>query len=149
MAGWQLAQVNVAHPIGGPEDPRVADFFAEVDRIYELSENAPGFVWRPDDYTDAAPDPLFLLNLSVWTDAKSLFDFVYRTAHTPLMSRRKSWFKPIKTAHQALWWVPTGHRPTFADALGRLWLLDYFGPTPQAFTFKSLYPAPEEQAADG
>lgn len=124
MAGWQLVQVNVAHLLGGPDDPRVADFFAEVDRIHALSEAAPGFVWRPPDYDDATPDPLLQLNLSVWTDAQSLPDFVYRSGHTPLIGRRRDWFKPIEGAHQALWWVPAGHRPSFPDALGRLWLLD-------------------------
>ena len=42
--------------------------------------------------TDIQPtvDPLLLMNMSVWEDAESLFQFVYRTSHTEVMVRRKS-----------------------------------------------------------
>jgi hypothetical protein len=41
-----LAQINIArlrHPEG---DPRVADFFANLDRVNAAAERMPGFVWR-------------------------------------------------------------------------------------------------------
>ena len=60
------------------------------------------------------------------------------------MSRRKAWFERLESAYQALWWVPAGHRPTIDEALAKLWLLDRFGPTPHAFTFKARFPAPGE-----
>jgi hypothetical protein len=151
MASWHLAQVNVGRMRGGRDDPQVAGFYAELDAINALADTAPGFVWRlqgdGNDATDLrpTPDPLFLINMSVWTDAQSLFDFVYRTAHTPVMSRRKAWFERLDTAYQALWWVAAGHQPQVDEALSKLWLLDRFGPSPQAFTFKSLHPAPDAQ----
>ena len=143
-----LAQVNVGRMRGQRGDAAVAGFYAELDRINALADSTPGFVWRlvgdGNDATDLrpSPDPLFLINLSVWADADSLFAFVYRTAHTGVMAQRRDWFERFDGAYQALWWVPTGHRPSVDEALGKLWLLDRFGPGPQAFTFKARFSAP-------
>jgi Domain of unknown function (DUF3291) len=150
MSDWHLAQVNVGRMFGQRGDPQVAGFYAELDAINALADAATGFVWRlqgdGNDATDLrpTPDPLFLINMSVWADAEALFDFVYRTAHTSVMSRRKAWFERMDSAYQALWWVPAGHRPTIDEGLAKLWLLDRFGPTPHAFTFKARFPAPGE-----
>ena len=89
-------------------------------------------------------DPLLIPNMSVWQDADSLFDFVYRTAHTPVMAKRRVYFERPQGAYMALWWVPAGTVPTLNDGLSRLWLIDREGPTPQAFGFKSRFPAPGE-----
>jgi hypothetical protein len=145
---WHLAQINVGRLIAPPPDPRVAPFFAALDRINALAETTPGFVWRlqneAGNATNIKPtdDPLFIVNMSVWTDADALFTFVYRTAHAPEMARRREYFHRFEAAHQALWWVPIGHIPTIDEGLSRLWRIDRYGPTPQAFTFKSRFPAP-------
>ncbi len=149
MAVWQLAQVNIGRMLGQRSDPVVAEFYARLDAINAIADAAPGFVWRlqgdGNDATDLrpTPDPLFLINMSVWTDAEALFDYVYRTAHTGVMAGRRQWFERFDSAYQALWWVPAGHRPTTEEAFARLWLLDRFGPSPQAFTFKARFPAPD------
>ena len=88
------------------------------------------------------PDPLFIVNMSVWSDAETLFDFVYRTAHTPVMAQRRNWFERAEGTYQALWWVEAGHRPSIDEALAKLWLIDRFGPSPLAFGFKTRFPAP-------
>ena len=148
MTRWQLAQVNIGRLVAPVGDARVAGFFAELDRINALAEASPGFIWRltgdGNNATDiqATPDPLLIPNMSVWEDAESLFDFVYRTAHTPVMAQRRHWFERFDGAYQALWWVPAGERPTVSDAFARLWMLERFGPTPHAFTFKLRFPAP-------
>ena len=148
MTAFHLAQVNVGRMTGQHGEPQVAGFYAELDRINALADAAPGFVWRligdGNDATDLrpSPDPLFLINLSTWADAASLFDFVYRTAHAGVMARRREWFDRFDGAYHALWWVPAGHIPTVDEALAKLWLLDRYGPSPQAFTFKARFPAP-------
>ena len=92
-----------------------------LDRVNALAERSPGFVWRlksaAGNATDiqATCDPLFLVNMSVWLDADALFDFVYRSAHTPEMARRKEYFERFEGAYQALWWVPAGHVPMGPD----------------------------------
>jgi hypothetical protein len=147
-SSWQLAQINVGRLIAPHDDAQVAGFFAELDRINALADASSGFVWRlvgdEGNATDIlpTPDPQFIVNMSVWSDAEALFAYVYRTAHTQVMAQRRQWFERSDAAYQALWWVPAGARPTVEEGLARLWRLDRFGPTEQAFTFKSRFPAP-------
>jgi hypothetical protein len=144
---WHLAQINIARLAAPKGDPLVQPFFDALDRVNALADASPGFVWRlqgeAGDATgiQATPDPLLLVNMSVWTDADALFAFVYRSAHTPEMARRREYFTLFEGAYQALWWVPVGTIPTLNDGLSRLWMLDRFGPSPHAFTFKARYPA--------
>jgi hypothetical protein len=49
-------------------------------------------------------------------------------------------------AHQAMWWIPAGHRPTVAEAMERVAMLRENGPGPEAFTFRDPYPAPSGMA---
>jgi hypothetical protein len=151
--GWHLAQVNVGRMIAPAGDARVAGFYDALDRINALADASPGFLWRLQDASgnatglQATPDPLTIVNMSVWTDADALFAYVYRSAHTPVMAQRRQWLERPSDAHQALWWVPAGAIPSVDEGLSRLWLLDRFGPSAQAFTFKQRYPAPDELGA--
>jgi hypothetical protein len=148
MTDWHLAQINVGRLVGPPDDPRVRPFMDALDRVNALADSSPGFVWRlqsdSGNATDMQPtaDPLFIVNMSVWQDADALFDFVYRSAHTPEMARRREYFARFDGAYQALWWVPAGHVPTIDEGLSRLWRLDRYGPTAHAFTFKARFAAP-------
>jgi hypothetical protein len=146
---WHLAQINIGRMLGPRGDPVVQGFYDALDDVNALADASPGFVWRlvgeeGANATDiqATADPLLLINMSVWIDAESLFDFVYRTAHTPVMAQRRNWFERFDGAFMALWWIPAGTIPTVNDGLSRLWHLDRFGPTPHAFTFKLRFPAP-------
>ena len=147
---WHLAQINIGKLAAPAGDPRVQAFFDALDRVNGIADAAPGFVWRLQDETgnamsiSYAPDPLLAVNMSVWSSADALFEFVYCSAHTPVMARRREYFARFDGAYQALWWVPAGHTPTVAEGLSRLWLIDRFGPCPQAFTFKARFPAPDE-----
>jgi hypothetical protein len=150
---WHLAQINVGRLVAPQGDPRTADFFAALDRINALADASPGFVWRLQDESGNAtgirttPDPLFAVNMSVWENADALFTFVYRSAHTPVMARRREFFQPFEGLYQALWWIPAGHHPTVDEGLARLWRLEHYGPTSDAFTFKSRFPAPDQVGA--
>jgi hypothetical protein len=145
---WQLAQINVGRLVAPSHDPRVRPFFDALDRVNAIADAAPGFIWRlqseAGNATDIRPtsDPLFIVNISVWEDAEALFAFVYRSAHTPEMARRREYFSRFDGAYQALWWVTAGHRPTIDEGLSRLWRLDRYGPSVDAFTFKALFPRP-------
>jgi Domain of unknown function (DUF3291) len=152
MAGWQLAQINIGKLLAPEGDARVQPFFDALERINALADSSPGFVWRfqteSGNATDVevASDPLLLVNMSVWRDAEALFGFVYRGGHTLEMARRREYFHRFETAHQALWWVRAGHRPSIDEGLSRLWVIDRYGPTPQAFIFKARFPRPGETA---
>ena len=149
MAGWELAQINIAQLLKPEGDPSVQEFFDNLDRINLLAETSEGFVWRLKEEEGGnateispSPDPNMIVNMSVWRDGDALFEFTYKSAHTPVMAKRRQWFARASGAFQALWWVEAGHRPTIEEGLSKLWLLDRYGPSPQAFTFKARYPAP-------
>ena len=79
--------------------------------------------------------------MSVWRDTNALTAFMYQGQHRELLSRRREWFEKLQEAVTALWWVPAGHRPTVAEAEARLLHLRTNGPTPYAFTLRTLFPA--------
>ena len=149
MSDWELAQINIGRLAAEQDDPRIQPFIEALDTINALAEESPGFVWRltgeGNDAMDVryAPDPLLAVNMSVWRDADSLFQYVYKSAHTPFMARRKEFFERFDGVYQALWWVKAGHRPAVEEGLAKLWLIERFGPSPQAFTFKARFPAPD------
>jgi hypothetical protein len=146
---WQLAQVNVGITVAPMGSPEMVEFAAALDPVNAIADNAPGFIWRLQDDSGNATsirglsDDRLLLNMSVWESVESLADYVYRSAHTPFMRRRREWFVPIKEAITCLWWVPAGHRPSVAEADDRLTRLRANGSTPQAFTFRTVFPAPD------
>jgi len=154
---FELAQVNVAKPLGPPGSDVLAEFMAALAPINAVADAAPGFVWRlQTEAGDATAVPVFgsteyMVNLSVWTDLESLGNFVFKSDHVEVMRRRRAWFAPMTEAYVALWWVPAGVRPTVADAEDRLLHLRELGPTPFAFTVRAPFPPPsatEEISAD-
>jgi hypothetical protein len=154
-AGWQLAQLNIAMPLEPLDAPRLADFVAELEPVNALADAAPGFVWRlQTEDGDATSirgfgDDRILVNLSVWESVHALAGFVFGDEHIEVMRRRRQWFEPMREAYTVLWWVPAGHRPTVPEAQERLSLLRTQGPGPQAFTFRTAFPAPEPVAPAG
>jgi hypothetical protein len=146
---YELAQLNVGI-IKGPMDSSVmAEFAANLERINALAEQASGFIWRlqtdDGDATAIRPfdDANMLVNMSVWRDVESLRRFVYRSDHVEVMRRRGQWFERMSEVFLVLWWVPEGHRPRVVDAIAKLDVLRRNGPTPEAFTFRQSYPAPD------
>ncbi|MFI8581227.1 DUF3291 domain-containing protein [Ectopseudomonas khazarica] len=147
MSVHHLAQLNIAAMKAPLESVEMADFVANLERINTLAEAAPGFVWRlQDEAGDATAIRPFgdevLVNMSVWQDVQSLSDYVYKSAHTEMLKRRREWFGRIEQAHQVLWWVPSGHRPDVAEAAERLAHLREHGATAHAFTFRHAFAAP-------
>jgi hypothetical protein len=148
MSQFHLAQMNVATALYPLDDPRMAAFMAQLDAVNALAEASPGFVWRlqsdQGNATDikVGDDPKFIVNMSVWSSAEALFEFVYKSAHRLVMVRRREWFDRPVAAYQVLWWVEAGHAPSVEEGLARLRHLDAHGPTPHAFTFKQRFPPP-------
>ena len=151
--GWQLAQINVGRLRAPVDHPMIADFTNNLDRVNAIADATPGFVWRlkgeGNNATDIQPkadDPLFAVNMSVWADLDALAGFVYRSGHREIMRRRREWFEPMDV-FMCLWWVPAGHTPTVEEGLARLAHFEAHGPTPQAFSFKVPFPAPDGRPA--
>ena len=141
----ELALLNIArtaHPLDAPE---MADFVANIGTINALAHASPGFVWHLDEDNDEVR-ALFgddiVVNVSVWASLDDMHAYVYRTRHADFIGRRKEWFLHMKEAYVVLWWVPEGHRPGLVEAADRLARLRADGPTADAFTFKTPFPAP-------
>lgn len=148
MSEFHLAQLNIAVMKAPIDSPQLADFVANLERINALAESAKGFVWRlQSDAGDATAFRPFgddvLVNMSVWSGVEVLHDYVYRSDHAKIMSRRKEWFVRLDTLYSVLWWLPDNELPTIEQAKEKLELLQSKGPTIDAFTFKRPYPAPK------
>jgi hypothetical protein len=146
---YELAQLNIGIIKGPMGSPIMADFAANLERINALADRSPGFVWRlqgaEGDATAIRPfaNEKMLVNMSVWRDLESLSRYVYNSAHVEIMRRRREWFERMAEAFLVLWWVPTDHRPSVAEAVARLEVLRGKGPTAEAFTFRRAFPPPD------
>jgi hypothetical protein len=147
-AAWHLAQINIGRIRAPMGDPIMADFKSALAEVNALAEAAPGFVWRLKDNSGDAtsikafPDPMLLVNMSVWTDVLALQNYVYRTLHARFFARRQEWFERYEGAHVALWWIRADVKPTLEEAKERLALIERIGPSKDAFTFRKMFPAP-------
>lgn len=152
MAAFQLAQLNIALPVEPLTSARLAGFVELLGPVNALADAAPGFVWRlQTEDGDATAvrgfgDDQLIVNLTVWESLETLADFVFGGFHLEVMRRRREWFARMRDPFTVLWWVPTGHRPTVAEAEERLTALQEQGPTPFAFTVRRAFPAPGSTA---
>jgi len=140
-----LAEVNIGRLHGGPDDPRMADFYANLARINALAERMPGFVWRLKDATGNSAlalhwpdDPTMAVNLTVWESAEALETFVFQTVHRNIYARKHEFFETPKENTVAMWWIEEGHIPTLEEAKERLELLNARGPSEFAFGWAEL-----------
>jgi hypothetical protein len=148
MATHHLAQLNIGRMLAPLDSVQLAPFVEALEPVNALADGAPGFVWRlqteDGDATAIRPydDDMMIVNLSVWESVEALAEYVYRSDHVAIMRRRRAFFEKMAEAFTVLWWVPAGHRPPVAEAKERLELLRRSGPTPEAFTFRTAFPAP-------
>lgn len=135
-----LCQLNIAGMKTSMTDPSMKDFVDALAYINGLAEGHPGFVWRLKDETTGAAYTIkpfgedILVNMSIWENAESLRDFVYKSHHKDYLRRKAEWFDKM-SVYQVLWWVPKGHIPNVEEAKQKLELLKEKGPTPEAFGF--------------
>jgi hypothetical protein len=145
---FHIAQVNIGRIRAPLTDPIMEGFVSRLDEINALADVAPGFVWRlqtPEGNATSITvfeDERLLLNMSVWETIETLWDFTYKSLHTPIMTQRRAWFEKMDTPIIALWWVPVGHIPTPLEAKAKIEHMEHNGPTPESFTFKQRFPAP-------
>jgi heme-degrading monooxygenase HmoA len=151
MSNFELAQLNIAYLKAPIDSPLLADFVANLDRINLLADGTDGFRWRlkTDEGNATSLRPFgddVIVNMTVWRDLDALKQFVYHSAHTEIMKRRREWFALAPEAYAVLWWVPSGHRPSLAEAADRLEQLRRQGPSSTAFTFGTIFGAPDVEA---
>jgi uncharacterized protein DUF3291 len=149
---FRLAQANVARMRAPLDDPLMEGFRSQLEAINRIADESPGFVWRlqtaEGDATSirAFDDERVLFNMSVWDSIEALHAYVYRSGHVEPLRSRREWFEPLEGPSLVLWWIPEGHVPTVEEAKAKLRLLQEKGPGPEAFTFRSPFPAPGTHA---
>jgi len=148
--GYQLAQINIARLLAPIDDPRIADFVAQLDSINALAEAAPGFVWRlqssSGNATDMAynEDPRVIVNMSVWKSVEALREYAYQSKHVEVYRAREKWFEKMNEPSYCLWWIPAGRMPTVAEGRERLEHYQRLGATQFSFWFSQRFAAPVE-----
>jgi len=145
--GYHLAELNVGRLLAPTDDPRVADFMDNLDRINELGKRMPGFVWMMEGSGEPGTgnteakvggDPQAITNLTVWEDVAAMEHFVWGTVHKQFYQRRAEWFEVLGKMHFVMWWVPVGHTPSLQEALDRLEHLNKNGDSDHAFGWSYL-----------
>jgi len=146
-ARYHLAELNVGRLVAPPQDARVAEFMAALDRVNGLGKRMPGFVWMMEGSgepgtgnteNNIGEDAQFVANLTVWEDVQTLENFVFNTVHRQFYERRHDWFEVLGEMHFVMWWVPAGHRPDLDEALARLRHLRDHGDSDHAFGWSYL-----------
>ena len=146
---YHLAQINIGRIRGLPDSEIMKPFMDALDEINAIADESPGFVWRLQTESGNAmgvrafDDPYLAINISVWEDVDSLFEYTYKSLLTGFLKRRKEWFEPYGQAHACMWWIPAGHTPTTAEAKERLDHFNEHGATDYAFSFTKRFPPPE------
>jgi len=147
LDGHHLAELNVGRLVAPTDDPRVAEFMNNLDRINALGKRMPGFVWMMEGSgepgtgnTDAKidGDPLYVSNLSVWETPRHLETFVWGTIHKEFYERGHEWFEVLGKLSFVMWWVPKGYQPSSDEALERLEHLEKKGDSDHAFGWSYL-----------
>lgn len=137
-----LAQLNIGRLVAETDDPRVAEFMDNLDKVNGMGKRMPGFVWMMEGSGEPGTgnteakidgDPRFVANLTVWESVEALETFVWGTIHARFFARRAEWFEVLGKMHFVMWWVPEGHRPTLEEALERLAHREANGDTDHAF----------------
>jgi hypothetical protein len=140
-----LAEINIGRVLGGPDDPRMKDFYENLARVNALAERMQGFVWRLTNDTGESAiglqwpgDPSMAVNMSVWESPEDLGRFVFQTVHRNIYARKHEFFETPPQNTVALWWIPAGHIPTLEEAKERLDHLNAHGPSDFAFGWADL-----------
>jgi hypothetical protein len=148
---YHLAQINIGRLVAPIDDPKIAEFVAQLEPINALADQAPGFIWRlqssSGNATDIAynDDPFVIVNMSVWESIEALRSFAYRSDHVTVFRDRAKWFEKMDKPNYCLWWVPKGHQPGVAEGRERLEHYQRHGATPYAFWFLQQFPAPADE----
>ena len=149
---FHLAQINIGRLVAPLDDPRIADFMAQLAPVNAIADRAPGFVWRLQSESGNATDvpynddPFFIVNMSVWESLDALRNFTYSPGHIKVFRDRAKWFEKASKPHYCLWWVPAGHIPTVAEGRERITHYQEYGATPYSFWFSEPFPEPVSDA---
>lgn len=144
MSATHIAQLNIGRFLYPTDDPRMAGFMDNLDRVNAVAERSEGFVWRLKDESNNATairpfaDSNMAVNLSVWESVEALEKFVWNTVHSRFYNAKGSWFEKPAGPHLVMWSVLAGHVPSLHEAKARLEHLVANGDSDFAFGWAHL-----------
>ncbi|NRG18749.1 DUF3291 domain-containing protein [Rhizobiales bacterium] len=156
MTTRHLAVYTFGNFIRPSEHPSNQGFHDRNDPNFAAVEVADGFIARSGYDDEPGPEswgeqvyPRFYIEhgdgwapstLSLWEDVPSIIAFAYHSGiHAEAMRHGREWFIKPEWPPYALWWVDSGHMPTWAEAIERHEFLHDNGPTAFAFNFKQPF----------
>ena len=120
-------------------DKKMTEFNESLNKVYNLAENHPGFIWRiPDDklesqLSDLGFDNMISATVSVWVNIASLKDYTYNSLHGLYLKRSSEWFKKINGLQLVIWDIENNVQPTLKESFDRLKYLEDNGPSDHAY----------------
>jgi hypothetical protein len=133
-----IAQMNwgqMRHPLS---DPKMKEFADQLDAIYRLAEEAPGFIWRINgdrleaELSELGYDEKTSATVSVWQTSDDLYRYTYESAHGVYLDRAQEWFEAIEGPQLVIWPVENDAKPSFFEAHKRLEHMKEYGPSDYA-----------------
>jgi hypothetical protein len=149
---YHLAQINIGRLVAPLDDPKIAEFIAQLEPINALADRAQGFVWRlqsdSGNATDIAynDDPFVIVNMSVWESIEALREFAYKSDHMRVLRDRAKWFEKAAKPTYCLSWIPVGHVPSVAEGRERLEHYQAYGATQYSLWFSQQFPQPADES---
>ena len=153
-SAFHLAQVNIGRLRAPIDDPIMDGFRTQLDPINALADRSPGSSGgcRPKTATPrrSGRTP----TTTAWRSTCRCGNRSRRCSSSSIGARtwdRCATQAVVRTDRGpilVLWWVPAGHIPTIAEAKERLDHLKAHGPSPEAFTFRTPFPAPDGKSGD-
>ena len=140
----RLAELNVGYARYPLDDPRMAGFMDNLDKLNALAERSKGYIWRmksdSGNATDLAVpgDEEMISNMSVWENVESLGDYVFNTIHAKFYEKRPAWCENMTRHHFVMWWIEDDHIPTLEEAMQRLAHLQEHGSSDHAFGWDAV-----------
>ena len=140
----KLAELNVGYALYPLDDPRMAGFMDNLDKINALAERSHGSVWRMKSDSgnatdlDVPGDEQMIANMSVWEDVTSLGNYVFNTIHAKFYEKRPAWFENMTRHHFVMWWVEDDHIPTLDEAVEHIAHLQEQGSSNHAFGWDAV-----------
>ncbi|WP_222982468.1 DUF3291 domain-containing protein [Flagellimonas meishanensis] len=141
MKDSHVAQINISKLKKPLEHPSIKDFVDMLSPINEEAERSPGYVWRLKSESGYSsdlivfPDPLVIINLTVWESLDDLRNFTYNNGlHLQALKNRKKWFHSIKPSY-AIWYIRKGELPTIEEGKKRLLHIKKHGASEYSFDF--------------
>lgn len=137
---YELIHVNLALAKFPLRSEAMQSFWDQEAPIYAMAKQYAGFsreITFPDRFSVFGEPHIF--NATAWTRLEDLKTFVYTGMHAQAIKDRKQWFTETPYSKYTLFWVEKDTVITEQFAANKLKSYAQYGPTQDAFDFKTPF----------